>query len=253
MRTSTNKLAAVIENENARLRGDLLTLAKRFSHDLRTPLGGIISTTEAIKEVLNARDPSAVPLADSLLASAEEIAQLIKQASFVARASASPQPKTSIHMADAVFPALQRVESRVLKREAVVVEPPSWPVIPGVMAWLEMIWWHLLMNALRHGGQKCRINLGWESQGAFIRFSISDNGPGVAGVVRGKLFKEFHRLHEEPDVPGLGLSVVQRLVELQGGACGYEEAKQGGACFFFTLPAEGGELRANAKAAGKSA
>ncbi len=36
--------------ENDRLRGDLLTIARRFSHDLRTPLGGIISADEAIIE-----------------------------------------------------------------------------------------------------------------------------------------------------------------------------------------------------------
>ena len=238
MKKSTNKLKATSEHENARLRGDLLTVAKRFSHDLRTPLGGIVSTAEAIKEILAAHDPSAVPLADSLLTSAEEINQLIKQVSFVARASANPQPKTAIHMADAVFPALQRVESRILKRQAEVAEPPSWPVVPGVLAWLEAIWWHLLMNALRHCEPACRIKLGWEKKGGSIRFWVSDNGPGVPEAIRKKLFKSFDCLHQEQDVAGLGLSIVQRLVELQGGVCGYEQAEQGGARFFFTLPAE---------------
>jgi len=241
MKTATNKLAAVIEHENARLRGDLLTLAKRFSHDLRTPLGGIVSTAEAIKEILAAQDPSAVPLADSLLVSAEEMNQLIKQVSFIARASANPQSKTRIHMADAVFPALQRLESRILKRQAKVVEPPSWPVVPGVLAWLEAIWWHLLTNALKHCGPACRIQLGWENKDGMTRFWINDNGNGVPAALHKKLFKEFHTLHQEQDIPGLGLSIVQRLVELQGGTCGYETLPDGGASFFFTLPMENTE------------
>lgn len=238
MKSPPNQLAALLEHENARLRGDLLTIARRFSHDLRTPVGGIVSTAEAIKEVLAAHDPSAVPLADSLISSADEITQLIKQVSFVARASANPQPKTAVHMADAVFPALQRLESRILTGNATIAEPPSWPVVPGVLAWLELIWWHLILNALKHGGQNRHIKLGWDKQKDSVRFWVSDNGPGVHPELRNKLFKEFHSLHQEQDVPGLGLSIVQRLVELQGGACGYETPEQGGACFFFTLPAE---------------
>src|SRR5580700_317392 len=103
MKQATQDEAAKIERENARLRGDLLTVAKRFSHDLRTPLGGIISSAEAIKETLSQRDASALPLVDSLLNSAEEMGQLIKQVSFVMRASASPLPKTEVHMAEPVF------------------------------------------------------------------------------------------------------------------------------------------------------
>jgi signal transduction histidine kinase len=238
MKSSPRKPAAAVERENARLRGDLLTLARRFSHDLRTPLGGIVSAAEAIKEVLAAHDPSAVCLADSLLTASDEMGQMIKQVSFVARASASPLPKTAVHMADAVLPALQRLESRIYRREAAMVEPPSWPVVPGVLTWLEMIWWQLLLNALKHAGPKPRIELGWETRRDSLRFWVRDNGPGVPEAMRGKLFKEFDSLHAEQRVPGLGLSIVQRLVDLQGGGCGYERPEQGGACFFFTLPTE---------------
>lgn len=230
--------ATAAEREIARLRGDLLTISNRFSHDLRTPLGGIISASEAVKEVLAVHDPAALPLAGSLLASADEIAQLIKQLSFVARASGNPLPKTHIRMADAVFPARQRVEVRVAKRKAVISEPASWPMVPGVLPWLEAIWWQLLVNALKYGGDGCRIELSWRKQGDFLRFEIRDNGPGVPAALRGKLFREFHRLHEDREVPGLGLSIVQRLVELQGGSCGYEQPEQRGTCFFFTLPAD---------------
>ena len=252
MKRPTDSPTALAEHENARLRGDMLTLAKRFSHDLRTPLGGIVSTAEAIKEVLAAHDPSAVPLADSLLSSAEEMTQLIKQVSFLARASASPQPKTAVHMAEAVFPALQRLESRVLKRKATVTEPPSWPVVPGVLAWLEVIWWHLIMNALRHGGENCRIKLDWKKVENAFCFSICDTGPGVPAELKEKLFKEFDRLHMEQNIPGLGLSIVQRLVELQGGKCGYEKAEEGGACFFFTLPSDDAPQNLAAQPAGSS-
>lgn len=234
---STEERIALLEQENARLRGDLLTLAKRFSHDLRTPLGGIVSAAEAVKEVLTRADPSAAPLVDALLTSAEEMTQLIKQVSFVARASAAPVPKTPVHMAEAVFAARQRLESRILKCQATVEEPPAWPVAPGVLAWLEVVWWHLLHNALKYGGPRCRVELGWSREDAAFRFWIRDHGAGVPEALQGRLFKEFNGVHAEPDVPGLGLSIVQRLVDLQGGSCGHEKPEAGGARFYFTLPA----------------
>jgi K+-sensing histidine kinase KdpD len=238
MKHPSSEPETALKNENARLRGDLLTMAKRVSHDLRSPLSGIMSASEAIKEILVQHDPPAASLADSLLNSADEMTQLIKQVSFVARASANPLPKTAVHMVEPVFIALQRLESRILKRKILVKEPTSWPVVPGVAAWLEMIWWHFLLNALEHGGQISRIELGWAAEKNSIRFWIHDNGSGVPELQVGKLFKEFNALHAEQDIPGLGLSIVQRLVDLQGGTCGYEKPEQGGALFFFTLPVE---------------
>ncbi|MGA2030108.1 MAG: hypothetical protein ABSG87_08555, partial [Verrucomicrobiota bacterium] len=44
--------------ENARLRGDLLTVAVRVSHDLRTPLGGIVNTGELLQEILIEKEPA---------------------------------------------------------------------------------------------------------------------------------------------------------------------------------------------------
>jgi signal transduction histidine kinase len=221
---------------NARLRGDLLTIASRFSHDLRTPLNYIFTAGEAMKEILAEKEPAAAGMADSLLSSAEEMNQLIKRMSFVLRASANPPPKTRLAMAGPVSFALQRLESRILKNQATVKEPTAWPEVEGVSAWLEMIWWNLLTNALTHGGEKSRIELGWHEHEGHSRFWITDNGPGVSPERQKNLFKSFDSLHETEDFAGLGLAIVDRLVELQGGQCGHESPAAGGSLFYFELP-----------------
>lgn len=129
------------ENLKARLRGDLLTIASRVSHDLRTPLNYIFTVGEAMKEILVEKEPAVAAMADSLLSSAEEMTQLIKRVSFVLRASANPPDQTIVSMAEPVLIALQRLESRILKNQATVIQPPSWPEIEGVASWLEIIWW----------------------------------------------------------------------------------------------------------------
>ena len=219
--------------ENARLRGDLLTISTRVNHDLRTPLGGMVSTGEILKEILTEHAPSSATLADSMFNSADEMAHLIKLISFIAKASASPVSKTPVKMGEIISGVLQRLESRLLSRGATVTEPPDWPEAEGVGEWLEFIWWNFLINSIQHGGKT--IQVGWQRQGAEDRFWISDNGEGVPGHSRPKLFQPFDSLHQPDSTRGLGLSVIQRLVELQGGHCGYE-SKGGGACFFFTLP-----------------
>lgn len=75
----------------------------------------------------------------------------------------------------------------------------------GVAAWLEVMWWNLLANALQHGGN--RIELGWEEGGKEFYFWICDQGGGVPMEKRGKLFQPFHFLHEPDAAHGLGLGI----------------------------------------------
>lgn len=222
-----------LEQENARLRGDLLTVAIRISHDLRTPLGGIISAGEVFKEIhAEGVSPS---LADSLLRSSEEIAGLIKRTSSVLRASACPCEKEPVMMGQVVSAVLSQLERRSLGINATIIQPESWPKVSGVPAWLEIIWWNLLANALQYAGPAPKIQLGWDAEGEYVRFWIMDNGVGVPEGRRAGLFQSFESLHKTDGAPGLGLSIVRRLVELQGGGCGYEPRPEG-AFFYFTLP-----------------
>jgi len=223
--------------ENARLRGDLLTVAVRVSHDLRTPLGGIVNTGELLKEILAEKEPEAAALVDSLFTSVDEMSKLIGQIRVITRASAEPKPKERVNMAGIVSGVLQRLESRILKNSAKIIEPGSWPEVDGVADWLEFIWWNLLANALQHAGEKPQIELNWHQEKNRLCFQVCDNGGGVPAEVRARLFQPFDSLHQPGGTYGLGLSCVQRLVDLQGGDCGYEPHPTGGACFYFTLPA----------------
>jgi signal transduction histidine kinase len=222
------------ENEIARLRGDLLTVASRVSHDFRTPMGSIVTATEVLKEIL-LENNLPVALTQTVFDSVDELTHLIKQISFITRATADPIPKKLVPMDGIVAVALQRLESLILKRQAAVINPDSWPRVNGVAIWLEEVWWNFLKNALEHTVDKPRIEFNWKKEGNRYRFQISDNGRGVPEEKRKTLFRPFHLLHKPDGPPGFGLAIVQRLIELQGGDCGYEP-KPAGSCFFFSLP-----------------
>jgi signal transduction histidine kinase len=226
-----------LERENERLRGDLRTLGRRFSHDLRTPLNCISAAGGALGKPRAGDDPAHAALATSLLEAVGELAALIDRVSFVLKATADPPQEQPVAMREAVGNALLRLESRIRKDGATVVPPESWPRVVGVPSWLEVIWKFLIENSLEHGGPAARIELGWIRDSTEFLFRVRDHGGGVPPEERGRLFAPFDSLHELNAPRGLGLPIVRRLVELQGGRCFFEPPVGAGASFYFTLPA----------------
>jgi signal transduction histidine kinase len=108
--------------------------------------------------------------------------------------------------------------------------------VVGVPAWLDLIWGNLILNSLQHAGALPRLELGWERGEGEHRFWLRDNGGGVAPEKRARLFHPVDRLHEVNAPRGYGLPIVQRLVELRNGRCGYEPDPVPGGSFYFTLP-----------------
>lgn len=223
--------------ENARYRGDLLTIGTRVAHDLRSPLGGVLTTVEVLKEVLAEDAPQRVALLEPILESTDGLTKLIRQLSFLTKASGSENSRQIFAMGLAFWGAFQRVEREAVGLGATIVQPAAWPEVRGDQSWVEAIWHALLSNSLRYGGPKPRIEVGWTLQENETRFWVMDSGE-VSLAKRPALFTPFHLLHQ-PNAPrGFGLAIVRRLAELQGGKCGYESVPTGGSCFFFTLPNE---------------
>jgi K+-sensing histidine kinase KdpD len=101
---------------------------------------------------------------------------------------------------------------------------------------LELVWTNLLLNSLQHGGPTPRIEVGWKHLETETCFWLRDSGPGVAVAKRARLFHPIDRLNELNAPRGYGLSLVQRLVELQSGTTGYHPDPAPGGSFYFTLP-----------------
>ena len=226
-----------LARENAQLKNDLLAVASRVTHDLRTPLGGIISASEVLKEHLADTQPDQAAMVYPLFDSADELSSLIDRVSIVLKATARPVPPQRVEIGEIVWNALQSVEIEAVRRNALLIQPDTWPSVDCVSSWTERVFTNLITNALRYGGSPPRVELSWQQTGDEIRFCVRDNGKGVSTEIRPTLFQPFHLLHRLNGSRGLSLSITQRLVELQGGSCGYEPLESGSR-FYFTLPAK---------------
>ena len=226
-----------LERENARLRGDLRTIGRRLAHDLRTPLNCISTASEALAEQFNDTSSVEALMSQSISTSVREAETLIERLSSVLLASATPSPAQTVAMDEVLWGAIQRLETRILKTGAIVVQPSSWPAARGVPAWIDLIWVNLITNSLTHAGPKPRIEFGWHPLDSAYCFWTRDSGTGVPPEKRHRLFHPLDRLNDLNAPRGYGLPIIHRLVELQGGRSGYDPYPAPGGTFFFTLPA----------------
>lgn len=225
-----------LERENARLRGDLSTVGRRISHDLRSPLSGIYTGCEAINEIFAGQTDQHAELTKAIIASTDELIQIIERVSFVLKASADITPLEKVTMSEAVFWALQSTESALARKGFSIIQPPDWPDVEGVAAWLEIIWLNLIRNAIEHTKGGTQIEIGWSrADDGCLLFWVENNGE-IIPQRAAKLLHPFHLLYQADAPRGLGLPIVQRLVELQGGTSGCQLSAT---CvrIYFTLPA----------------
>lgn len=83
------------------------------------------------------------------------------------------------------------------------------------------------------GGSQVEVKV--EPVGDVIRFTVTDDGPGVPEKIIQTLFEPFVTM-EKSNGTGLGLAIVDRMVQVHGGKIQYEKPRGGGARFVFSVP-----------------
>ena len=116
------------------------------------------------------------------------------------------------------------------------------PSCQGDRRFLKLVWMNLLTNAFKYtkNREETRIEIGWMPDDASpdsVIYYVKDNGIGFNMDYAHKLFGVFQRLHrrEDFDGNGVGLAVVQRIVQRHDGRVWAEGKVDGGATFFVSL------------------
>ena len=128
-------------------------------------------------------------------------------------------------------------ESRHIKLENNV-----WPDLPWVIAdrkAVGRIFQNLLSNAIRHTPRDGKVSLEAAERVGRILFSVRDTGEGIAEGHLPLLFGRFVQAGGKSGGTGLGLALVKRLVEAQGGQVSVESRVDEGSTFSFSLPVGG--------------
>ena len=228
-----------LESAREAMRADLL---RAMSHDIRTPLTSIVGNTAAVLE-----DDGALSTEQKrkLLRDVNEDAQwlirMVENILSITRIRGEGVLATEAEVAEEVAGAAARKFARRFPDARVSVEAPDEVLLAPMDATLiEQVILNLLENAVIHGGAT-ELSLRVARDGSCVRFTVEDNGRGIA---RDKLPALFDAAL--PDTPrggadgkrnmGIGLSVCRTIVQAHGGAMAAENAESGGGRVCFTLP-----------------
>jgi signal transduction histidine kinase len=103
---------------------------------------------------------------------------------------------------------------------------------------LEQCLANLVENALKYSPPGSPVAIRWDLDGPLGQVHVCDQGPGVPAADRERLLRRFQRGRQTGDIPGsgIGLAVVQSLMQAMGGSVTIGEAPGGGADFRLALP-----------------
>jgi PAS domain S-box-containing protein len=239
------RVAVAIDNarayeERERLIDDLDAYAHTVAHGLKNPLAATISYAEVIRQVggedLDERVQRCVT---AISQSSRKMAGIIDGLLLLSSVRQSKEVESPpLNMAASVSEAQGRLSKMIAESGAEIVAPKRWPKARGYAPWVEEIWANYISNAIKYGGSPPRVKLGADRQpNGMVRFWVRDNGEGFPPEEQAQLFIPFSRLDpDRAEGHGLGLSIVQRIVEKLGGEAGVESEVGKGSLFFFTLP-----------------
>ncbi len=214
------------------------------SHELRTPLNPILGWSRLLRSGKLAPDRAAEALS-TIERNAQQQAQLINDLLDVSRILRNKLTLTlePVDLATIVTNALETVrfaaEAKSIQLSASLAA--SWSTMLGDASRLQQIVWNLLSNAVKFTPEGGRIEVRLMQDGSYAQLQVIDTGKGIAPQFLPHLFEAFRQEDNTTTRKfgglGLGLSIVQQLVELHGGtvtaeSCGVEQ----GSTFTVRLP-----------------
>jgi len=212
----------------------LLEREKRFladaAHELRTPLAVLRIHAQNALEAPEAADRAAalqqleagVDRATRVVTQMLTLARLAPDALQVAMAELDLAPYLRQELAELIPLALAREQELTLDYD----EAADYRLLAHAPS-LGTLLQNLIGNAVQYTplGGRIAVSLQAETQRVCLR--VADSGPGVPAEQHAQLFRRFHRQGGGQGA-GLGLSIVQRIVELHGGEIHLAEASLGG-------------------------
>ncbi|MFB6153575.1 MAG: sensor histidine kinase [Halodesulfurarchaeum sp.] len=212
---SLRKQRERLQRENERLE----TMAQMLSHDLRNPLAVAEGNVELAMEEYDSEElekaRSALGRMNDLI---EDVLTWVREGMHV-----SPEETTDVDLAALASRSWQNVDVT----EA-TVDVESTQRIRADESRLQHVFENLFRNAVQHGGKEVTIRIGDLEEG----FYIEDDGPGIAPEERENVFESGYSTGDEET--GLGLSIVQEIVEAHDWEIAVTESTEGGARFEIT-------------------
>lgn len=236
--------AAELQRGIAERTAELEAFSYSVAHDLRAPLRTIVGFSDVLlEEHASELDTEGRRVLRIITDSGRNMGRLIDDLLTLSRLGRQEMNVTDIDMVELARNVFEEVASVHRDRE-VELRIDDLPFACGDRGMVRQVFTNLLSNALKftQPRESARIEVGFarnenseRGEGAYF---VRDNGVGFDDAYATKMFGVFHRLHPatEFEGTGVGLAVVQSIIQRHGGRVWAEGAIDGGATLWFTLP-----------------
>jgi len=228
---------ATLQIESERLRNSLLAA---LSHDLRTPLSGLVGLAESLRLTRPALSADQNEIAEALRAEAVRMSTQVDNLLDMARIeSGEVRLRREWHSIEEIVGSAVRATSRLLAPRTISTElAADLPLVECDAVLIERVFVNLLENAAKYTPAMASVHISARAEDAVMRVTVADDGPGIRAGQEQAIFEKFTRGARESSVGGvgLGLAICKAIVEAHGGAIAVADAPGGGAAFSFTLP-----------------
>jgi light-regulated signal transduction histidine kinase (bacteriophytochrome) len=220
---------------------ELESFAYSVSHDLRAPLRHLVGYSELLqKHAASFLDDKSRRYTQTILESSKRMGNLIDDLLAFSRIGRAETRKTSVNLDQLVKEVVAEIRQDAQGRE-VQWKIAALPTCYGDRSMLRLVLMNLLSNAVKftRARKQSVVEVGYvDRNGGEFEVFVKDNGAGFDMQYVNKLFGVFQRLHraEEFEGTGIGLAIVQRVVQRHGGRVWAEGEIDKGATFYFTLP-----------------
>ncbi len=221
------------------LRDDMIAM---IYHDIRSPLGNIVSSLEMMNTMIP-EDETLQTMLNIARNSTGRIQRLVNSLLDINRLEAGQQilDQHSIDPLLLIRESLKDVQPSASGRQQ-KLENTAFGVLPLIWVDVDMIhrvFINLLENAIKYTQVNGQVEIGAQTtSGTSVKFWVRDNGPGISAADRDRIFDKFTRLRgkNNPSGLGVGLAFCKLAVQGHGGQIWIESELGKGTTFWLTLP-----------------
>lgn len=235
IKAAANQLGNALEREHM-----LNSMLRSISHDLRTPLTGIVGASQLMMNQDHLTNEDVYSLAKDIHDQAHWLTQIVEN---ILNMSKIESGNLVLHknlevVDDLIYEAIQHLPE--LEKRNVVVDVPQDLLFINVDGKLMVqVFINILNNAIKYTKEKDQITIHVKKLEDEVQFMIKDTGSEISKNILDHIFEEFvtdtNVSNDSQKGIGLGLAICKAIVQAHGGKIWAKNEKDG-ACFIFTIP-----------------